>query len=56
MRFADYTSWTDGTLASRLGVVRRTIRELEDERGGLVREQNRRVTEVARVKKRLDHD
>jgi hypothetical protein len=53
MRSSNYSNFPDALIATNLTRVRREIHELENERGALIREQNRRVTEVSLVKRRL---
>ena len=53
MRYENRKDWHESVLISRLGVVRNQIEELENERGALIREQNRRSAEALRVKSRL---
>jgi hypothetical protein len=53
MFYRDLKSWSEHTMTCRLGIVYKEIHALENERGQLMREQDRRITELARVKRKL---
>jgi outer membrane murein-binding lipoprotein Lpp len=50
-----YANWEEDMIKARLGTIAGQIQALENERGALVREINRRRTEAAEAKRRLIH-